>query len=97
MSVASADGRAADADIAVLLDKLEVRVGEDLLDRALEKDPTHLSARINRGVALARLGRVQEAVAAYEQALEKDPGNEDALYNLRRARERLSEASGQKP
>ncbi len=35
MSVASADGRAADADIAVLLGKLQVRVGEDLLDRAL--------------------------------------------------------------
>jgi len=35
VSVASADGRAADADIAVLLGKLQVRVGEDLLDRAL--------------------------------------------------------------
>ena len=35
MSVAPADGRAADADIAVLLGKLHVEVSGDLLDRAL--------------------------------------------------------------
>lgn len=35
MSVAAADGRAADANIAVLLGKLQVRVSDDLLDRAL--------------------------------------------------------------
>ncbi len=35
MSVAPADGRAADADIAVLLAKLEVQVSDELLDRAL--------------------------------------------------------------
>ena len=35
MSVAPADGRAADADIAVLLSKLRSRCSDDLLDRAL--------------------------------------------------------------
>ena len=35
MSVASDHGRAADADIAVLLEKLQVQVGDELLDRAL--------------------------------------------------------------
>jgi len=35
VSVASADGRAADADIAVLLDALQVKVSDELLDRAL--------------------------------------------------------------
>jgi ribonuclease-3 len=35
VSVASADGRAADADIAVLLGKLGVQVSDELLDRAL--------------------------------------------------------------
>jgi ribonuclease-3 len=35
VSVAPADGRAADADIAVLLEKLQVQVGDELLDRAL--------------------------------------------------------------
>jgi ribonuclease III len=35
VSVAPADGRAADADVAVLLEKLQVQVGDQLLDRAL--------------------------------------------------------------
>jgi ribonuclease-3 len=35
VSLASADGRAADADIAVLLGKLGVQVSDELLDRAL--------------------------------------------------------------
>ena len=35
MSTASADGRAADADLAVLLAKLQVSIGDELLDRAL--------------------------------------------------------------
>jgi len=35
VSLASSDGRAADADIAVLLGNLQVRVSDELLDRAL--------------------------------------------------------------
>ncbi len=35
MSTASADGRAADADLAVLVAKLQVSIGDELLDRAL--------------------------------------------------------------
>lgn len=35
----------------------------------------------NKGNALAQLGRVDEAVAAYEQALKLDPQHEDARYN----------------
>ncbi|MCI0409925.1 MAG: tetratricopeptide repeat protein, partial [Acidobacteria bacterium] len=61
----------------------------ELLERALAMDPHHLAARINRGVALARLGRVDEAMREYEAALQQDPDNEDARYNLQRARERL--------
>ena len=36
----------------------------------------------NQGNVLARLGRFQEAIAAYELALEHDSENEDAAYNL---------------
>ena len=36
----------------------------------------------NQGNALANLGRLQEAIAAYEQALERDADNEDATHNL---------------
>lgn len=35
----------------------------------------------NRGNALARLGRYQEAIAFYNSALAADPGHEDARYN----------------
>ncbi|MDH5485311.1 MAG: VWA domain-containing protein [Gammaproteobacteria bacterium] len=35
----------------------------------------------NRGNALAQLGRVDEALDAYNRALEKDPQHEDARYN----------------
>jgi Ca-activated chloride channel family protein len=38
-------------------------------------------ADYNRGNALARSGRLKEAVAAYEEALAKEPGMEDASYN----------------
>ncbi len=43
----------------------------------------------NRGNALARLGRLQEAIAAYDQALAQAPGMEDALYNRRQVEELL--------
>jgi Ca-activated chloride channel family protein len=35
----------------------------------------------NRGNALARLGRYPEAIEAYEAALKRDPGHEDARHN----------------
>jgi len=38
-------------------------------------------AAYNRGNALARLNRYQEAISAYEQALELRPGMQDALAN----------------
>jgi Ca-activated chloride channel family protein len=36
----------------------------------------------NRGNALARLGRLDEAIAAYERLLERDPDHADARHNL---------------
>ncbi len=36
-------------------------------------------SRYNRGNALARAGRLEEAIAAYDQALEQQPGHEDAV------------------
>lgn len=38
-------------------------------------------AAYNRGNALARAGRLEEALAAYDRALELEPGMEDALAN----------------
>ena len=36
----------------------------------------------NMGIQLARLGRWEEAAAAYRTALQEDPENADALMNL---------------
>ena len=43
------------------------------------KDP---EATYNRGNALARLGRLEEAIQSYEQTLELQPEHEDARFNL---------------
>jgi Ca-activated chloride channel family protein len=48
----------------------------------------------NRGNALAHLGRLDDAIAAYERALEQDPGLEDARANLELLR-RLKEQQEQ--
>ena len=39
------------------------------------------TARYNRGNALAKLGRFEEAIKAYEELLEQNPQHEDADYN----------------
>jgi Ca-activated chloride channel homolog len=39
-------------------------------------------AHYNRGNALAKAGDLDAAIAAYQRALELDPGHEDARYNL---------------
>ncbi len=48
--------------------------------KTLEGDESAL-ADYNRGNALAHMERYEEAIAAYEQALEKDPENQDAKDN----------------
>ncbi|TCT19532.1 Ca-activated chloride channel family protein [Thiobaca trueperi] len=45
----------------------------------------------NRGNALARLGRLDEAVKAYEQALQQDPNQADARHNLDLVRKTLEQ------
>ena len=46
-------------------------------------------ALYNRGNALARLGRLDEALEAYETLLRDDPGHQDALYNKQQIEEFL--------
>ncbi|MBF0294666.1 MAG: VWA domain-containing protein [Magnetococcales bacterium] len=42
----------------------------------------------NRGNALARLDRLPEAARAYEEALKRQPGHEDARHNLEQVKKR---------
>ena len=46
-------------------------------------------AAYNRGNALARAGRLQEALAAYDEALAREPGMEDAIANRRAVEEAM--------
>jgi tetratricopeptide (TPR) repeat protein len=50
--------------------------------RAIACDPAHAMAYNGLGAAFKRAGRVDEAVAAWEKALELDPGLGASMYNL---------------
>ncbi|AMK77137.1 MULTISPECIES: vWA domain-containing protein, partial [Methylomonas] len=50
----------------------------------------------NRGNALAQAGQLQEAVQAYQQALQLDPNHQDAKYNKELVEKKLKEQE-QKP
>lgn len=52
-------------------------------DAALQaSDGAMAQAWLNRGVALRRLGRIEEAIASYRSALEQRPGYPEAWYNI---------------
>ncbi|MFG1358385.1 VWA domain-containing protein [Xanthobacter pseudotagetidis] len=50
----------------------------------------------NRGNALARAGKLEEAIAAYDTALEADPKHQDAAYNRELLRKLLEKEEQQK-
>jgi len=51
-------------------------------DQAVALSPDYSEALNNRGVALVRLGRLDEGVAAHRRAIEADPYNYQAHFNL---------------
>ncbi len=65
-----------------LLLLIEHRAQEALacFDEVLRLEPRHL-ARINRGNALAELGRLDEAIAEFDRALAMFPNHPGALFN----------------
>lgn len=59
---------------------------EQILRRAIERDPASVPAHNNLGVVLMETGRVGEARRMFERAYALDSGNTDAIReNLRRA------------
>ena len=52
-------------------------------------------ATYNRGNALARLGRIQDAIESYEQTLRKQPDHDDAKHNLELLKQLLDQQNRQ--
>jgi Ca-activated chloride channel homolog len=76
------------------------RAGDYARALAALADVPDPEADYNRGNALARLGRLDEAVTAYERVLEREPDHEDARHNLelvQALRERQPESMGGEP
>jgi len=71
----------------------EPKVAESHYRAALEAGP-HATASFDLGVALEDLGRIDDAVRAYEQAIELEPEQVDAHYNLARLLERRGDGQG---
>ena len=57
------------------------RAGEYTGSAAGFANQEDVNSLYNLGNALARLGEFDSAIDAYEEVLEADPGNEDAMYN----------------
>ncbi|MDH3645440.1 MAG: VWA domain-containing protein [Gammaproteobacteria bacterium] len=55
----------------------------------------NIEATYNRGNALARMGRFEEAIAAYDSVLESDPQHADATFNRDLVREQMQNNSQQ--
>ena len=49
--------------------------------KALEIDPSNVSAWNNKGIVLSRLKRFEEAIICYDQAIERNPEYANAWYN----------------
>ncbi len=76
-----------DPDIALELGVFQLQGGSPAealaeFDRAAAAEPGDAQIQANRGAALYLLGRLPEAEAAFQQALEKDACNFDARNNL---------------
>jgi Ca-activated chloride channel family protein len=61
------------------------------------KEVAGREAVYNRGNALARLGRLEEAIAEYERVLAEDPGHADARHNRELLRDLLARRQDDPP
>ncbi|KAK9837165.1 hypothetical protein WJX81_007626 [Elliptochloris bilobata] len=60
-------------------------------DLVVDREPAHVDAHFQRGVALANLEQLDVAIAAYSRAIELDPGHVRALYARASCRNRKAD------
>ncbi len=66
----------------VLNDLSEYRLAMELYDQSLVIEPRRVDADLNRGAMFQRLGANEEAISAFQSALNKDPDQADALHGI---------------
>ncbi len=66
----------------VLGEKKEFMAAIHILDQALRLSPRNLQARVNRGVALIGLGRIEEGMAQLKQSAQENPSATMPLVRL---------------
>lgn len=81
----------------IALARKEPKIALSHFDRALERQPTYVSALLGRGRALQALERDEDAIAAYQAALAQDAGLSDVarqidLLRFRGAERQIAEA-----
>lgn len=60
--------------------KIDLAIAE--FQKALNRDPDYVSARLNLAYILDRQGRIDDAIDQYRSAIERDPNNPIARSNL---------------
>ncbi len=60
----------------------EIREALNMFESVLENDPDNIAALNDKGVALNKLGRFQEAIQTFSEVVSKDNRNANAVFNL---------------
>jgi glycosyltransferase involved in cell wall biosynthesis len=70
----------ADLEAARLLEEGDPELALSLLVKGLENHPDYISFHMRKGIALEALGRLDEAIAAFETVLQLNPNHESASH-----------------